>query len=157
MTSAPQGASPKSSIKNPLDNATEMQFGFDRVANVFCCGRVVAEWDSIKEFKRDYKPHKVEVVKADSPRCGYLTTLFRDGNRDAICIDRSPPFAERAIAQAGVLTLTGAKGLTQTHLRRVPPRIRWYGVINLSRLTYARADGVGRGQAFSRGDSVRSH
>jgi hypothetical protein len=70
MTSAPQGKSPKSSVKNPLGNATEMQFGFDREANVFCCGWVVAEWDFIKEFKRNYKPHEVKVVKADSPRCG---------------------------------------------------------------------------------------
>ena len=71
-------------MANPLDSATEMQFGFDRNGEVFCAGWVVAEWNSVKIFKRDNKPFKVEIVKADSPRCEELMGHFRgcDGPND---------------------------------------------------------------------------
>jgi hypothetical protein len=62
---------------NPMDNATEMHFGFDRKGEVFCAGRVVQEWNSVEEFKRENKPFKVEIVKAGSPRCEELMRSFR--------------------------------------------------------------------------------
>ena len=68
-------------MPNPIDDATEMQFGFDRKGEVFCAARVVQEWDSVEEFKRDYKPFKVEIVKAGSPRCEELMSCFRGEKR----------------------------------------------------------------------------
>jgi len=62
-----------------MDNATEMQFGFDRKGEVFCAGRVVQEWSSVEEFKN--KPFKVEIVKAGSPRCEELMRYFRGRKR----------------------------------------------------------------------------
>jgi len=44
---------------------------------VFCAGRVVQEWNSVEEFKRENKPFKVEIVKAGSPRCEELMRCFR--------------------------------------------------------------------------------
>jgi hypothetical protein len=64
-------------MANPINDATEMQFGFDRKGEVFCAGWVVQEWNSIQGFKRDNKPFKVEIVKAGSPRCEELMSCFR--------------------------------------------------------------------------------
>jgi hypothetical protein len=61
-----------------MDNATEMQFGFDRKGEIFCAGRVVQEWNSVEEFKRE---NKVEIVKAGSPRCEELMRYFRGEKR----------------------------------------------------------------------------
>jgi hypothetical protein len=61
---------------NPINDVKEMQFGFDRNGEVFCAGWVVEEWNSLKEFKYDNKPFKVEVVKAGSPRCEELMSYF---------------------------------------------------------------------------------
>jgi hypothetical protein len=54
---------------NPMDNATK--------GEVFCAGRVVQEWNSVEEFKRENKPFKVEIVKSGSPRCEELMRCFR--------------------------------------------------------------------------------
>jgi hypothetical protein len=50
-------------------------------ARLFCAGWVIAEWISIKEFERDNKPSKVEIVKTGSPRCEELMGYFRDEKR----------------------------------------------------------------------------
>jgi hypothetical protein len=54
-----------------MDNATEMQFGFDRKGEVFCAGRVVQEWNSVEEFKRENKPFKVEIGRRSALRGAY--------------------------------------------------------------------------------------
>ena len=43
--------------------------------------RVVQEWNSVEEFKRENKPFKVEIVKAGSPRCEELMRYFRGEKR----------------------------------------------------------------------------
>jgi len=65
-------------VSSPLDNA-EMAFGFDRTGYCFCAGWIVDEWGGIKQFKRDHKPFKIEVVKPDSVRCAELMELFKHG------------------------------------------------------------------------------
>ena len=50
-------------------------------ARYFGAGWVIAEWNSIKEFERDNKPSKVELVKADSPRCEELMGYIRGEKR----------------------------------------------------------------------------